>query len=135
MECKHGLPIKPEVSVPERIREHVANLLALKVLLGSHKQLSKRKRRLFIKIELLVCVSVFAALLGSSAERVVWIMLVEPVVLIKYRDTRCFDRWNVSKHIPHALKVVVHLSATAHVETLAYIFAAVTASACKLKFL
>ena len=43
LERKHGLPIKPEVSVPERIRKYVTNLLALKVLLGSHKQLSKRK--------------------------------------------------------------------------------------------
>ena len=78
---------------------------------------------------------IFAALLGSSAERVVWIVLVEPVVLIKYRDARCFNRWNVSEHIPHALKVVVHLSATAHVETLAYIFAAIAASTRKLKLL
>ena len=43
LERKHGLPIKPEVSVPERIRKHVANLFALKVFLGSHKQLGKRK--------------------------------------------------------------------------------------------
>ena len=43
LERKHSLPIKPKVSVPERIREHVANLLVLKVLLGSHKQLGKRK--------------------------------------------------------------------------------------------
>ena len=78
---------------------------------------------------------IFAALLGSPAERVVWIVLIEPVVLIKYRDARCFNRWNVSEHIPHALKVVVHLSATAHIETLAYIFAAVAASSCKLKLL
>ena len=78
---------------------------------------------------------IFAALLRSSTERVVRIVLVEPVVLIKYRDARCFNGWNVSEHIPHALKVVVHLAATAHVETLAYIFAAVAASACKLKLL
>ena len=78
---------------------------------------------------------IFAALLGSPAERVVWIVFVEPVVLIKYRDARCFNGWNVSKHIPHALKVVVHLAATTHIETLAYIFAAIAASARKLKLL
>ena len=78
---------------------------------------------------------IFAALLRSPAERVVRIVLVEPIVLVKYGDARCFNGRNVSEHIPHALKVVVHLSATAHVETLAYIFAAIAASARKLKLL
>ena len=33
-------------------------------------------------------------------ERIVGVFLIQPVIFIKYRYTRCFDRWNTSEKIP-----------------------------------
>ena len=39
LEGKHGLPIEPEVGIPEGVGQHVGNFLVLKLLFGGQKKL------------------------------------------------------------------------------------------------
>ena len=76
---------------------------------------------------------IFAAIHGRAAERIVWIMLVQPVVLIQHRNTRCFQGWYVPEHIPHYFEMVIHFPAATHKESFCNIFSSVAASAGKIK--
>ena len=37
LECEHGLPVKPEVRLPEGIRQHIGDLLSFQILLRCDK--------------------------------------------------------------------------------------------------
>ena len=76
---------------------------------------------------------VLAAVNGGAAERIVRVVLVEPIIFIKHRNPWSLDGRNIAEGVPHYLKVVVHLAAAAHKEALGNILSSVTAAACQIK--
>ena len=84
LECEHCLPVEPEVRAPEGIRQHLGDFLPLQILLGSDEELGQRHCGFLVQVELAVRVGVLAAVNGGAAEGVVRVVLVQPVVLVKY---------------------------------------------------
>ena len=135
LEGEHRLPVEPEVGGPERIGQDVRDLLVLKLALGRDEQLGECHCAGAVQRELAVGVRVLAAVDRGAAKRIVGVMLVQPVVFVQHRDAGRLDRGHVAEHIPHALEVIVHLSAAAHIEALSNILSAVAAAARKLQLL
>ena len=135
LEGKHRLPVEPEVCLPEGFWQNLGNLLVLQILFRREEQLGERHCRFLVKLKLLVGVRVLAAVYRRTAERIVGIVLVEPVVLIQHRNAGRFNRGNIAECVPHHLKVVVHLAPAAHIESLGHVLAPVAAASGKLQLL
>ena len=71
---------------------------------------------------------VLTAVDARAAERVVGVVLVEPVVFVEHRYVRRLDARHIAEHVPHDLKMVVHLAAAAHVKALGDVAVAVAAA-------
>ena len=76
LECEHRLPVKPEVCLPEGIRQHIRNLLSFQILLRCNKQLGKCHCGFLIQLKLLIGVGILTTVYGCSAKGIVRIMLV-----------------------------------------------------------
>ena len=111
---EHRAPVEPEVGVQHLVIEEIGYLLVLEILLRGEEQLHDLHCALVRDVELAVGVGVLAAVYGRTAEGVVRVLLVEPVVLVEDGYAFCFDGRNGVEQIPHYLKVVVHLTAAAH---------------------
>ena len=135
LEGEHGLPIEPEVGLPEGVRQYIGNFLALQILFRGDEQLGQGHGRFLVQVELLVSVGVIAAVDRSPAEGIVGIVLVQPVVFVQHGDAGLFQRGHVAEHIPHDLEVVVHLPAAPHEEALGHVLASVAAAAGQLQLL
>ena len=135
LEGKHGLPVDPEVGLPEGVRQYIGNFLALQILFRGDEQLGQSHGRFLVQVELLVSVGVIAAIDRSPAERVVGVMLVEPVVFIQHGDARLFQGGHVAEHVPHDLEVVVHFPAAPHEEALGHVLTSVAAAAGEFQLL
>ena len=133
LECEHRLPVEPEVRAPEALRQHLADLLALEVLLRGDEQLGERHGGVLVELELLVGVRVLAAVHSGAAEGVVRVVLVQPVVLVEDGDARRLDGGHIAEGVPHDLEMVVHLAAAAHEEALGHVLAPVAAATGKLQ--
>ena len=129
LERKHGLPIQPEVCTPEGFRQNFFDLLVLQILLRCDKQAGQRQCRFFIQRKLFVCMRILSAIDGCTAQRIVGVMFIQPIVLVQYRNIRRFNGWYVTEYIPHYLKVVIHFTTAAHIKSLGHIFSAVAATA------
>ena len=129
LEREHGLPVGPEVRGVELIVEHVVDLLVLEGLVGRHEQLQQLRGSAGRQAVFAVGVGVLALLLGDAAQGEVRVFLVEVVVLGEDRLARVHDRRDGLEQIPHALEVVVHLTAAAHDEALGRVVDAVAGAA------
>ena len=129
LEREHGLPVGPEVRGVELIVEHVIDLLVLEGLVGRHEQLQQLGSGAGRQAVLTVGVGVLALLLGDTAQGEVRVFLVEVVVLGEDRLARVHDRRDGLEQIPHALEVVIHLTAAAHDEALGRVVDAVAGAA------
>ena len=89
--CKHGSPVQPEGGIEYFIIENIFDGLIVEVFIFSHEELHDFHTALLAEIELAVCMSILAAVYSSTAERIVWIMFVQPVVFVQNRNTRCFQ--------------------------------------------
>ena len=58
--------------------------------------------------------SVLAAVNGRTAERIVGVMLVQPVILVQNGSARFLKGRNAAEQIPQTLEMVLHLTAAAH---------------------
>ena len=129
LEREHGLPVGPEVRGVELIVKHVIDLLVLEGLVGRHEQLEQLRGGARRQAVLAVGMGVLALLLGDAAQGEVRVFLVEVVVLGEDRLARVHDRRDGLEQIPHALEVVIHLTAAAHDEALGRIVDAVAGAA------
>ena len=134
LESEHCLPIEPEVRLPEAVGEHLRNLLVLEVFFGSYKQLWKRKSRVLVKIEFLVGVCVLTAVYRSSAQRIVRVVFVEPIVFVEYGNAGSFKWRYITEHIPHYFEMVIHFTSASHKEAFCNVFSSVAAAACQFEF-
>ena len=133
LEGKHGLPVKPEVRAPEGIGQHIGYLLVLQILFRRQEQLRKRHCGILIQPELLVGMGILAAVHARTAQGIVRIVLIQPIVFVQNRNTRGFDRRHIAEGVPHDLKMIVHFASAAHEEALGDILPAVAAAARKLQ--
>ena len=133
LKCKHGLPVQPEVGLPERIRQNVGDLLVLQIFFRCQKQLGKRQRRFLVQRKLLVGVRILATVHGGTAEGIVGVVLVQPVIFVQHRDVGRFDGRNIPECIPHDFEMVVHFSAATHEESFCDVLASVTAATGKFQ--
>ena len=78
--------------------------------------------------------SIFAAVNRSTAEGIVGVVLIEPVVLVQHGNVRRFERGDIAECIPHDFKVVVHFPSATHEKALGDVLASVAASAGKFQF-
>ena len=129
LEREHGLPVGPEVRGVELIVKHVIDLLVLEGLVGRHEQLEQLRGGARRQAVLTVGMGVLALFLGDAAQGEVRVFLVEVVVLGEDRLARVHDRRDGLEQIPHALEVVIHLTAAAHDEALGRIVDAVAGAA------
>ena len=132
LEGEHRLPVQPEVRAPEALGQHLGDLLVLKILLRRQKELRERHGGGLVESEFLVGMGVLAAVDARAAERVVGVVLVEPVVFVKHRYVRRLDARHIAEYVPHDLEMVVHLAAAAHVKALGDVAVAVATAAGKL---
>ena len=76
---------------------------------------------------------VLATVYRGTAERIVRVVLIEPVILVQHRNSRRFNGRHIPEGIPHDLEVVIHFTASAHEEAFCHILASVAAAAGKLQ--
>ncbi len=96
---EHRAPVEPEVGIEHLVVEEVGDALVLQVLVGGEEELHDLHRALVGEVELAVGVRVLPALLGCTAEGVVGVGLVEPVILIEHAHALGLDggmEWNRS---------------------------------------
>ena len=111
---EHGAPVHPEIRVEHLVVKEIGDWTVRQFLVGRKEQVHDLGRRLVRQAELAIGAAVLATVLSRAAQRVVGILLIEPVVLVEHGDVRIFNRGNGAEKIPHDLKVVVHLAAAAH---------------------
>ena len=133
LKSEHGLPVEPEVGVPEGIGENVGDLLVLQILFRRQEQLGERHGGLFIQLELLVGMGILAAVHAGAAQGVVGVVLVEPIILVQNGNARTLDGGNIPEGVPHDLKMVVHFPAAAHIEALGDVPVAVATATGQLQ--
>ena len=51
---------------------------------------------------------------SCTAERIIRVMLIQPVIFIQYGNIRCFDGRDAAEQIPEAFKMVFHFTAASH---------------------
>ncbi|MNC21153.1 hypothetical protein D3C75_691220 [compost metagenome] len=110
---EHGLPIQPEVRVEEVLAEHIGNLHIVQGFLWSEEQLDNFHGGFFGQGKLAVRMGAFPAVNNGPFQRIVGILLVEPIALIQHRGVLYFKRGNGAEQIPEAFKVVFHFASAA----------------------
>ena len=111
---KHRAPVEPEVRVQNLVVKEVGDLLVLQLLVRREEQLHDLHRALVGDVELAVGVRVLPAVHSRTAQRIVGVLLVEPVILVENAHAFGLDRRNRVEQVPHDLEVVVHLAPAAH---------------------
>ena len=111
---EHGAPVQPEVGVQDFVIKEVGDLFIVQLLVRGHEQLQNLHGTLVRQAELAIGVGILAAVDGGAAQAVVGIVLVQPVILVQHGDVLILNGGDGAEQIPHALEVVVHLTAAAH---------------------
>ena len=111
---EHRAPVEPEVRIEHLVVEYLVDALVVELLIRREEQLHDLHCGLVGQAELLVGMGVLPLLLRGTAERVVRIGLVEPVILIQHAHALRLNGRDGAEQVPHALEMVVHLAAAAH---------------------
>ena len=75
---------------------------------------------------------IFTSVYSCPAKRIIRIMLVKPVIFIKYRNSRSLNRRNTSEQIPQTFEMILHLSSATHYITSCRIINSITCTACNI---
>ena len=111
---EHRPPVQPEVRVQHLIIKEVRNPFVLQLLVRCKEQLHDLHRALIGDREFAIRVRVLPAVDRRSAQRIVRVLLVQPVIFVQYRNTFGLDGRNRTKQIPHTFKMVVHFTSAPH---------------------
>lgn len=111
LEGKHGPPVEPEVAVEEIPAEVLVDALAFELLARAQEQTDDVLLGLVVEAELLVRVCILTLVDGRSLQRVVGVVLVEPVELIQDRSAFDFQRRDGPVELPQAFVVGFELPA------------------------
>ena len=112
--CKHCSPVKPEIRIKNFFIKEIFYCLIIQIFIFCEEKFHYLHTALLAKIELAVSMGIFASVYSCTAEWIVRIMLVKPVIFIKYRCSRYFNWSNTSEQIPETFKVVFHLTSATH---------------------
>ena len=88
---EHGAPVHPEVRVEHLVVKEIGDGTIRQLLVGRKEQVHDLGCRLVRQAELAISTAVLTAVLGRAAQRVVGVLLVEPVILVEYGDVRIFN--------------------------------------------
>ena len=111
---KHGSPVQPEGRIKYFLIKHILYGLIIKILILCHKELHDLHAALLTEIKFAVSMCILATIYCCTAQRIVRVLLVQPVKFIQNRSSRYFQRRNASEQIPQTFKMIFHLAATAH---------------------
>ena len=75
---------------------------------------------------------ILTAVFRGTAEGIVRIVLIQPVILIQHGSPRCLQGWDAVEQIPQALKMVFHLTAAAHYIAAKRILNTVSGTTCNI---
>ncbi len=114
LEGEHGAPVKPEVGVQHLVAKEVSDAFVIELLIGGKEQLHDLHGSLVGHGELAVGVRVLPPIDGGTAQGVVGIFLVQPVILVQHTDALGLNGGDGVEQIPHDLEMVVHLTAAPH---------------------
>ena len=129
---KHGAPVQPERRVKYFLIENVLDGLVVKVFVLCHKELHNLHTALLAQVKPAVRVGVLSLIHSGAAERIVRILLVQPIIFVQHRHTRCLDGRDAAEQIPQTLKMVLHLPAAAHHIASGRIINAIAGTACNI---
>ena len=111
---KHGSPVQPESGVKHFIVKHVLYGLVIQILVSGHEKLHDFHTALPAQTEFSIRMRILSPLLRGPAERIIGVMLIQPVKLIQHRCARNLQRGNASKQIPQTLEMILHLPSSPH---------------------
>ena len=114
LEREHGAPVHPEVGGEHLVVKEVGDGTVVELLVGREEELHDLHGRPVREAELPGAPRVLPAVLRRAAERVVGVLLVEPIVLVQDGDPGRLDGGDGAEQVPHHLEVVVHLAPAAH---------------------
>ena len=126
---EHGPPVQPEVRVQHLIIKEVRNPFVLQLLVRCEEQLHNLHCAFVGDGKLAIRVRVFPAVDRRSAQRIVRVLLVQPVIFVQYRNAFGLDGRNRTEQIPHTFKMVVHFTSAAHHIANVLIFIAIAGTA------
>ena len=112
--CEHGPPVQPEGGIKHFIIKYIFDGFIVKILILCHKQLHDLHAALLAQVKFSVGMGILSTVDGCTAERIVRVVLVQPVELVQNRSTRFFKRRNTAEKIPQALEMVFHLTTATH---------------------
>ena len=112
--CEHGSPVQPEGGIKHFIIEYIFDGFIVKILILCHKKLHDLHTAFLAQVKFSVSMCILSTIDGCTAERIVRIVLVQPVELVQNRSTRFFKRRNTAEKIPQALEMVFHLTTATH---------------------
>ena len=135
LEGKHRAPVQPEIAAQEFTPEHLVDALVLHVFAGGQEEFDDLFLRLLAEREEAVGMRILTALDGGALQRRIWIVLVEPIELVKHAGALDLQRRDGPVQIPQAFKVVFHLASTANHEPFFRILDAVQRTAGQLLLL
>ncbi|KAG0934084.1 hypothetical protein G6F31_016175 [Rhizopus arrhizus] len=118
LEREHGAPVQPEVAVQEIAAQHLVDALVLHLLPGGQEQRDDVLLRLLGEGEQAIGMRILAAIDRGPLQRIVRVILVQPVELVQHTGIVDLQRRNRAEQVPQALEVVFHLAAAADHETL-----------------
>ncbi|MNS89953.1 hypothetical protein D3C72_1239860 [compost metagenome] len=118
LEREHRAPVQPEIAVQEIAAQHFVDALVLHLLPGSQEQRDDVLLRLLAQGEQAIGMRVLAPVDGGTLQRIVRVVLVQPVELVQHTGIVDLQRRNRAEQIPQALEMVFHLAAAADHETL-----------------
>ena len=124
--CKHCSPIEPESRIKYFFVKNIFDGFIVEIFVFCHEEFHDFHTALLTEVEFSVCMCVFATIYSCTAKGIVRVMLIEPVIFIKYRNTRCLDGWNAAEEIPQTFEMIFHLTSTAHYITSGSIIDSIT---------
>ena len=122
VDCRRGLPRFDIVGLPdtavkesrERVHSAIGNLgytFPAGVLVVNLAPADTKKSGPLYDLPILL--GILAAVDGGTAEGLVGVLLIQPVILVQHAGTLGLQRGDGAEQIPHDFEMVVHLTAAA----------------------
>ena len=89
--CEHRSPVQPEGGIEDFIIENILDRLVVQILVSCHEEFHDLHAAFLAQVELAVGMGILAAVLRCTAQGVVRVFFVQPVILIKNGYTRCLN--------------------------------------------
>jgi len=90
-ECEHRSPVQPEGGIEDFIIENILDRLVVQILVSCHEEFHDLHAAFLAQVELSVGMGILAAVLRCTAQGVVRVFFVQPVILVENGYTRCLN--------------------------------------------